>query len=140
MLLVDTNVIVDVLAKDATWFDWSLRQLRLQSQVHALVIGPVVYAELSPSFDSRQRLDDQMGALGLGYREPPRAAWFIAGLAHRQYRRAGGSRHNVLADFFIGAHAAVLGCGILTRDAARYRSYFPAVEVIAPDSGPRASA
>ena len=68
----------------------------------------------------------------LAYRELPKAALYVAGVAHRHYRRAGGLRQSILADFLIGAHAAVLGCGILTRDARRYRNYFPRVEVIAP--------
>lgn len=132
MLLVDTNVLVDVLEDDPDWADWSVRQLRAQSQVHDLFITPVIYAELSLAFDSVQALDDVLGAMGLGFEEPPRPALFLAGRAFVKYRRAGGARSNVLADFFIGAHAAVRGCDILTRDARRYRSYFPTVGLITP--------
>lgn len=132
MLLVDTNVLIDVWRREPAWFDWSLRQLRMQSMVHELVINPVVYAESAPAFDSRQKLDAQVELLGLAFRELPRPALFLAGVAHRHYRRAGGSKFSVLADFFIGAHAAVLDCGILTRDPRRYRNYFPRVPLVTP--------
>jgi predicted nucleic acid-binding protein len=132
VLLVDTNVLVDVLGRSQDWLEWSLRQLRWQSRVHELLINPIVYAELSPVFESQQRLDAQVDGLGLVFRELPRPALFIAGMAHRQYRRAGGAHQSILADFFIGAHAAVLGCGILTRDAKRYRRYFPRVPLVMP--------
>ena len=133
MLLVDTNVLVDVLQDDPTWADWSVRQLRAQAQVHELFINPVIYAELSLTFDSVQKLDDVIDGMNLDFHELPRPALFLAGRAFVKYRREGGTRHNVLADFFIGAHAAVAGCGILTRDGRRYRRYFPRVPLIVPD-------
>ena len=133
MLLVDTNVLVDVLEDDPDWADWSVRQLRAQSQVHELLINPVIYAELSLTFDSFQALDDAIEGMGITVKELPRPALFLAGKAFVKYRRGGGSKGNVLADFFIGAHAAVLGCPILTRDARRYRGYFPSVLLIVPD-------
>lgn len=133
MLLVDTNVLVDVLEDDPGWADWSVRQLRAQSQVHELLINPVIYAELSLTFDSVQALDDAIEGMGITVKELPRPALFLAGKAFVKYRRGGGSKGNVLADFFIGAHAAVLGCPILTRDARRYRGYFPTVVLIVPD-------
>jgi Predicted nucleic acid-binding protein, contains PIN domain len=132
VLLVDTNVLVDVLADDPAWADWSVRQLRAQSQVHDLIINPVIYAELSLTFDSVEALNDAIDEMHLTMQELPRAALFLAGRAFVKYRRAGGRRNNVLADFFIGAHAAVLDCAILTRDARRYRNYFPRVELIVP--------
>lgn len=132
MLLVDTNVLVDVLEDDPDWADWSVRQLRAQSQVHELLINPVIYAELSLTFDSFQALDDAIEGMGITVKELPRPALFLAGKAFVKYRRGGGSKGNVLADFFIGAHAAVLGCPILTRDARRYRGYFPTVVLIVP--------
>jgi hypothetical protein len=132
MLLVDTNVLVDVLENDPSWADWSIAQLRAQSQVHELLINPVIYAELSLAFESPEALDDALAGMALALAEMPRPALFLAGKAFIRYRREGGTRHNVLADFFIGAHAAVLGCPLLTRDARRYRSYFPTVELIAP--------
>jgi len=135
VLLVDTNVLVDVLQDDPAWADWSLQQLRAQSRVHDLAINPVIYAELSLSFSSVAALDAAVTGLGLELRDLPRPALFLAGKAFLKYRRAGGRKGNVLADFFVGAHAAVMGCGILTRDSRRYRSYFAGVPVIAPDRG-----
>ena len=129
---MDTNVLVDVLEDDPDWADWSVRQLRAQSQVHELLINPVIYAELSLTFDSVQSLDDAIEGMGIIVKELPRPALFLAGKAFVKYRRGGGSKGNVLADFFIGAHAAVLGCSILTRDARRYRSYFPSVSLLTP--------
>lgn len=132
MLLVDTNVLVDVLEDDPDWADWSVRQLRAQSQVHELLINPVIYAELSLTFDSFQALDDAIAGMGITVKELSRPALFLAGKAFVKYRRSGGTKGNVLTDFFIGAHAAVLGCPILTRDARRYRGYFPTVVLIVP--------
>jgi predicted nucleic acid-binding protein len=132
MLLVDTNVLVDVLEDDPQWAEWSAAQLRAQAQVHELSINPVVYAELSLVFDSVSALDRALHDMGLVLLELPRPALFLAGRAFVKYRREGGRRSSVLADFFIGAHAAVLGCGILTRDARRYRHHFPRVPLIVP--------
>ncbi len=132
MLLVDTNVLVDVLGDDPIWADWSVRELRAQSQVHDLLINPVIYSELSLNFESVNALDAAVDDMGLKLQEPPRPALFLAGKAFVTYRRAGGHKTNVLADFFIGAHAAVLGCAILTRDGRRYRNYFPRVALITP--------
>lgn len=133
MLFVDTNVLVDVLEDDPEWGDWSVRQLRDQSQVHELIINPVVYAELSLAYASVEALDQAIQAMGLVMREIPRSALFLAGKAFVKYRRGGGTKNNVMADFFIGAHAAVLDCAILTRDARRYKNYFPRVPLIVPE-------
>jgi len=131
-LLVDTNVLVDVLENDPEWADWSIRQLRAQSQIHELDINPVIYAELSLTFSTVEALDEAIADLGLSFLELPRPALFLAGKAFARYRRQGGAKHNVLADFFIGAHAAVSGARLLTRDARRYQTYFPSVELITP--------
>ncbi|MDD5033975.1 MAG: type II toxin-antitoxin system VapC family toxin [Methylococcaceae bacterium] len=135
MLLVDTNVLVDILEDDPQWVDWSLQQLRGQSQVHPLSINPIIYAELSLTFSTAEALDQAVADLRLDVLEMPRPALFLAGKAFIRYRRAGGQKSNVLADFFIGAHAAILGCPILTRDSRRYRSYFPTVPLITPTTG-----
>jgi predicted nucleic acid-binding protein len=132
MVLVDTNVLVDVWQDDPDWADWSVAQLRAQAQLHVLVMNPVIYAELSLNFDAIETLNDRLEELELEMLEIPRPALFLAGKAFLTYRRAGGRRTNVLADFFIGAQAAVFGCAILTRDPARYRTYFPSVELITP--------
>ncbi|MGE0314403.1 MAG: type II toxin-antitoxin system VapC family toxin [Lautropia sp.] len=130
--MVDTNVLVDVLQDDPQWADWSIGQMRAQATLHALVIDPVIYAELSLSFSTIEALDDVVQTLALELREIPRPALFLAAKAFAQYRRRGGSKSQVLPDFFIGAHAAVEGWPLLTRDANRFRTYFPSLEVLAP--------
>ena len=132
MLLVDTNVLVDVLQNDPQWADWSIAQLRAQAQLHALAINPVIYAELSLSFSTFEALDRVVATMELAMHEVPRPALFLAGKAYLQYRRRGGAKAQVLPDFFIGAHAAVEGWPLLTRDASLFRTYFPRLEVIAP--------
>jgi predicted nucleic acid-binding protein len=132
MLLVDTNVLVDVLQNDPQWADWSIGQLRAQAQLHELAINPVIYAELSLSFSTFEALDGAVDTMELAMREVPRPALFLAGRAYLQYRRRGGAKAQVLPDFYIGAHAAVEGWSLLTRDASRFRTYFPSLEVIAP--------
>lgn len=132
MLLVDTNVLIDVLEDDPQWADWSIEQLRAQSKVHPLAINPVIYAELSLTFSAVESLDKTVAEMDLLLQEIPRPALFLAGKAFIRYRRDGGAKTNVLADFFVGAHAAVAGCPVLTRDPRRYQSYFPSVTIIAP--------
>lgn len=132
MLLVDTNVLVDVLEDDPEWANWSINQLRAQSKVHPLAINPVIYAELSLTFSTVEALDKTLQSLDLALMELPRPALFLAGKAFAHYRRQGGKKSNVLADFFIGAHAALLKCPLLTRDAQRYQTYFPSVALITP--------
>jgi len=132
MLLVDTNVLVDVLQNDPQWADWSISQMRAQASLHALVINPIIYAEVSLSFSTLEALEDVVRTLALELREIPRPALFLAAKAYAQYRRRGGSKRQVLPDFFIGAHAAVEGWPLLTRDANRFKTYFPTLEVLAP--------
>lgn len=134
MLLVDTNVLVDVLEDDPEWADWSIGQLRAQSKIHRLAINPIIYAELSLTFSTVEALDQALDDLGLTMVELPRPALFIAGKAFIRYRRQGGTKGNVLGDFFIGAHAAVSTYPVLTRDTRRYASYFPSVNLIAPEA------
>ena len=133
MLLVDTNVLVDVLEDDPVWADWSIAQLRTQSQVHALAINPIIYAELSLTFASLERFEQVLQTLELELLEIPRPALFLAGKAFASYRRDGGQKTNVLPDFFIGAHAAVLGTALLTRDPRPYRRHFPTLQLITPE-------
>jgi predicted nucleic acid-binding protein len=135
MILVDTNLLVDVLQDDPEWADWSIGQLRAQSKVHRLAINPIIYAELSLTFSTVEALDQTIADLDLAMLELPRPALFLAGKAFVRYRRQGGSKGNVLSDFFIGAHAAVGEHPLLTRDTRRYASYFPSVKLIAPVAG-----
>lgn len=132
MLLVDTNVLVDVLQNDPQWADWSIGQLRAQAKLHALAINPVIYAEMSLSFSTLEALDDVVLTMALELREIPRPALFLAARAYALYRRRGGNKGQVLPDFFIAAHAAVEGWPLLTRDASRFKTYFPTLDVIAP--------
>jgi len=139
MLLVDTNVLVDVLEDDPEWSNWSIHQLRTQAKIHQLFINPVIYAELSTTFSSVEALDQTVDELDLQMTAMPRAALFLAGKAFVRYRHSGGVKLNVLGDFFIGAHAAVSGMPILTRDTQRYRTYFSKVQLISPENsaGPK---
>ena len=134
MIFVDTNVLVDVLEDDPKWADWSIGQMRELSKIHELAINPIIYSELSLTFARVEDLDVVLADLELKFLESPRAALFLAGKAFAKYRKRGGVKNNVLADFFIGAHAAVAECPILTRDIQRYRGYFPSLEVIAPEA------
>jgi predicted nucleic acid-binding protein len=131
-ILVDSNVLLDILTEDAIWFDWSAAALEEAADGSRLAINPLVYAEVSIGFD---RIEDAEEALpGAVYaRLPlPWEAAFLAGKCFVAYRRAGGRRRSPLPDFYIGAHAAVERMPLLTRDAARYRTYLPRLELIAP--------
>ena len=130
--LVDSNVLLDVLTDDAEWSDWSSAMLEDAAHRGALYINPVVYAEVSIHFSSVEDLDDALSRDYYRRADLPWNAAFLAGRAFLKYRRGGGVRRSPLPDFFIGAHAFVLGCGILTRDPTRYRGYFPKVPVVTP--------
>ena len=132
-MLVDTNVLVDVFENDPDWADWSIEQLQSQSKVHRLIINPIIYSELSLTFSSVESLNQVLDDMELRMLEIPKPALFLAGKAFVQYRRGGGTKHNVLGDFFIGAHAAVTKLPLLTRNTRRYRNYFPSIKLIAPE-------
>jgi predicted nucleic acid-binding protein len=132
MVLVDTNVLVDVVERDPKWFGWSVGQMRNLALTHPLAINPIIYAELASTYSSSAILDQKIATMNLVFENIPRPAAFLAGKAYVLYRRQGGTKSNVLPDFFIGAHAAVLGCPLLTRDTRRYAGYFPSVRLIAP--------
>jgi predicted nucleic acid-binding protein len=130
--LVDSNVIIDLASEDDEWFEWSASMLSLSGKQGRLVINPIVYAEVSCAYQTIEELDD---AVPPEYftREPiPWAASFLAGRAFVNYRRRAGARRSPLPDFFIGAHAAIAGYTLLTRDASRYRTYFPKLRILAP--------
>ena len=132
MLLVDTNVLVDVLEDDPLRVDWSVGQLRAQPKTHRLAINPIIYAELSLTFSAAEALYRAIEDLDLAMVEIPQPALFLAGKAFIRYRRQGGSKTNVLGDFFIGAHAAVPGHAVLTRDTRRCAPHFPIVVMVSP--------
>lgn len=132
MILADSNVILDIWDNNPVWYAWSSEQLRKLSLVDELAINPIVYAEISSRFSTSGALDQKLAELGLALLTIPRNAAFLAGKAYVQYRRNGGTRTNLLPDFFIGAHAFALGCPLLTRDTRRYSTYFPGLTLIAP--------
>ena len=133
MILVDTNVILDVVQDDPVWAGWSQGQLDAWAVREALGINAVIYAELSIAYVRIEELEDTVHTAGLRFLEIPREALFLAGKAFLAYRKQGGTRTGVLPDFFIGAHAAVMTLPLLTREAARYRTYFPGVALITPE-------
>ena len=133
MILVDTNVLLDVLQDDPQWALWSINQLETARLTDQLVINAVIYSELSMAFRRIEELERVVAEAALVVEPIPREALFLAGKAFLEYRRQQGTKRGVLPDFYIGAHAAVLGCPILTRDIGRYRSYFPSVRLIAPN-------
>lgn len=132
MTFVDTNVLLDLVTGDDTWADWSQRQLEAAAVRGPLLINGVVYAELSVGFLRVEEVDAMLSEARIEMEPIPREALFLAGKVFRQYRARGGSRTGVLPDFFIGAHAVVACVPLLTRDARRYRTYFPTAKVIAP--------
>jgi len=132
MILVDTNVLLDVVTDDPRWAEWSQGQLDAASLIDRLAINPVIYSELSIAFERIEELEAVLGEAAVSFEQIPREALFLAGKAFRDYRRRQGTKQGVLPDFYIGAHAAVMQWPILTRDVGRYRGYFPTVQLIAP--------
>jgi predicted nucleic acid-binding protein len=133
-ILVDSNVILDIVTEDKKWFPWSSQALAKYAETHTLVINPIIYAEVSVGFD---RIEDVEEVLPSAFfrRDPiPWEAAFLAAKCFLAYRRRRGKKSSPLPDFFIGAHAAVVGIPLLTRDIARYRTYFPKLKIITPGS------
>jgi predicted nucleic acid-binding protein len=130
--LVDSSVLLDILTDDPAWSQWSGDALARSGDEGRLVISPIVYAEVSVGFERIEDLDDAVPEADFDRESLPYEAGFLAGKAFLAYRRRGGQRRSPLPDFYIGAHAAVCHYRLLTRDAARYRSYFPTLELIAP--------
>lgn len=133
-VLVDSNVILDIAIADSPWRDWSASALSLSAENRSLIINPIIYAEVSVGFLEIADVDALVDEAGLTRENLPWGAAFLAGKAFKRYRRGGGERRSPLPDFFIGAHAAVRRYTLLTRDARRYRTYFPSVDLICPDS------
>ena len=131
-ILVDSNVLLDVLTDDPTWGDWSSDALERASDVSRLSINPVIFAEVSVRIPTKEEMDEHLPPDRFAREPIPYDAAFLAGKAYSLYRRRGGTRISPLPDFFIGAHAAVAGYRLLTRDASRFRSYFPRLHLIAP--------
>jgi predicted nucleic acid-binding protein len=131
-VLVDSNILLDIATNDPAWGEWSAGALAETAEHATLIVNPIIYAEVSIGYTTIEALDAVLPAT-LYQREPlPWEAAFLAGKAFLQYRKRGGARTSPLPDFYIGAHAAIGRLALLTRDAARYRSYFPSVELLAP--------
>jgi predicted nucleic acid-binding protein len=131
-VLVDSNILLDVATNDSTWGAWSADALARAADASVLVINPIIFAEVSAAFERVEDLEDALPP-ELYRRDPlPYEAAFLAGKSFLAYRRRGGRRVTPLPDFYIGAHAAVVGHQLLTRDARRYRTYFPRLVLIAP--------
>ncbi|MGE0387492.1 MAG: type II toxin-antitoxin system VapC family toxin [Gammaproteobacteria bacterium] len=131
-ILVDSNVILDIVTEDPKWYDWSAGELEDLAESHTLVINPIIYSEVSIGFG---RIEDLDRALPREFfrRDPlPWEAGFLAGKCFVKYRHLGGERHSPLPDFYIGAHAAIVGIALLTRDTKRYKIYFPKLALISP--------
>jgi predicted nucleic acid-binding protein len=130
--LVDSSVLLDVLTEDPNWVAWSEDALADAADRGRLVINPIVYAEVSIGFSAVEDLDHAVPESDFDREPLPYSAGFVAGKAFFAYRRRGGDRRSPLPDFYIGAHAAVAGYRLLTRDGGQYRTYFPSLDLIAP--------
>ncbi len=131
-VLIDANVLLDVLTDDPQWYAWSAAQLDAYAVDAELCINPIIYAEVSVGFQRIEQLDEALPPDAFTRLELPWEAGFLAGKSFLQYRRAQGSRTSPLPDFYIGAHAAIEGMTLLTRDAKRYRTYYPKLGLICP--------
>jgi len=132
LILVDTNVLLDVVTDDPRWADWSQYQMRAAALRDQLAVNAVIFAEASIHYARVEELDSLLDTVSIALVEIPRSALFLAGKAFLAYRRAGGTKTGVLPDFFIGAHAVTAQAPLITRDPTRYRRYFPAAQLIAP--------
>ena len=130
--LVDSNVLLDVLTEDPVWFDWSSAAIESRAERSVLVIDPLIYAEVSIRFERIEELEEALPPAMFRRDALPWEAAFLAGKCFLQYRRRSGAKHSPLPDFYIGAHAAVAGMTLLTRDGGRYRTYFPSLDILAP--------
>jgi predicted nucleic acid-binding protein len=130
--LVDSDVLLDILTEDPLWEDWSTDALADAAEAGPLYINPIVYSEVSIRFSTVEALEDALPSKDYRREPIPWAAAFLAGKVFLDYRRNKGTKSTTLPDFFIGAHAAVAGLALLTRDVDRYRTYFPTVSLLAP--------
>jgi hypothetical protein len=130
--LVDSNVILDIVTEDPDWLDWSAAALARQADAGPLIVNPVIYAEVAARFERIEVLEAALPEEYFQRQALPWEAAFLAGRSFVQYRRRGGARRSPLPDFYIGAHALIGGMTLLTRDATRYRTYFPKLRIIAP--------
>ena len=132
-VLIDANVLLDVMTEDARWLAWSAEAIERAADRYRLVVNPIIFAEVSIRYSRIEELDAALPKFIFDREAIPYEAAFLAGKSFLTYRRRGGARQSSLPDFFIGAHAAVAGYLLMTRDARRYRTYFPKVSLIAPN-------
>ena len=132
-VLIDSNVLLDVMTQDARWLGWSAEALERAADRYRLVVNSVIYAEVSIRYSRIEDLDAALPKTTFDREAIPYEAAFLAGKSFLAYRRRGGARRSPLPDFFIGAHAAIAGYRLMTRDAARYRTYFPRLPLISPE-------
>ncbi|HEX9682280.1 MAG TPA: type II toxin-antitoxin system VapC family toxin [Acidimicrobiales bacterium] len=132
--LVDSNVLLDILTEDPSWMDWSIEALADAAEAGPLYINPIIYSEVSIRFTTVEALEDALPSQDYRREAIPWAAAFLAGKVFLDYRRNRGTKSATLPDFFIGAHAAVADLELITRDVSRFRTYFPTVSLIAPDT------
>jgi predicted nucleic acid-binding protein len=132
-LLVDSNVILDIFLDDPKWADWSISALANASYNSTLYINQIVYSEVSIGFNKIEELELALHKGGFQMLEMPKEALFLAGKAYLSYKKGKGTKKSPLPDFYIGAHAAVLGMDLITRDKGRYRTYFPTVRIVCPE-------
>ncbi|MGI8839942.1 MAG: type II toxin-antitoxin system VapC family toxin [Caulobacteraceae bacterium] len=132
-ILIDSNVLIDLMTEDAGWYSWSAKIVEAMADRFRLVINPIVYAEVSVRYTNIEDLEAALPKAMFDREDVPYEAAFLAGKSYLAYRRRGGTKRSPLPDFFMGAHAAVAGYRLLTRDPARYRTYYPRLPLIAPD-------
>ncbi len=134
VILIDSCIVTDLADPDSAWFEWSASTLEHLDRDNTLVINPMIYAECSVGFECIEEVEALFEHLGFAMQPLPKEALFLAGKAFLQYRRRKGEKGNVLPDFFIGAHAAVAGYRLISRDKGRFSTYFPSVDLILPES------
>ena len=134
VILIDTCIVTDLAAPESAWFDWSISTLEQLDRNNTMVINPIIYAECSVGFTRIEEVEALFEHLGFAMKQVPKEALFLAGKAFLQYKKRKGAKSNVLPDFFIGAHAAISGYQLISRDKGRFSTYFPSVELIIPGS------
>ena len=132
--IADSNVLFDLVQRDPVWLSWTMDKLKHSREAGKMVANTVVYAEVSGHFSDQSDLRNLFSRVGIELESIPWEAANLAGRAHRAYRHAGGARTRVLPDFLVGAHAAIMGCRLITQDSARYRTYVPTLDTIALDT------
>jgi len=131
-VLIDSNVLLDIFTEDKKWFSWSSETLSEYSEHELLYINPIIYSEISVGFLRIEELEEALPSNYINRDDIPYEAAFLAGKCFLKYRKSGGKKHTPLPDFYIGAHAAVRGWSIITRDKGRYKTYFPTLDIITP--------